>query len=56
MLKLRLCSLPGKDLDAMDNLIDFPINAAGPVTLDNMWGSEGKDVITFGDVNESRDD
>ena len=47
---------PGKDLDAMDNLIDFPINAAGPVTLDNMWGSEGKDVITFGDVDKSRDD
>ena len=47
---------PGKDLDAMDNLIDFPINAAGPVTLGNMWGSEGQDVITFGDADKSRDD
>ncbi|AHB80589.1 hypothetical protein S-MbCM7_175 [Synechococcus phage ACG-2014h] len=45
---------PGKDLDIMDNLIDFPINAAGPVSLGNSMWSE--DVITFGDADKSRDD
>ena len=44
---------PGGDLDALDNVFEFPNQAAGPT---NIPGALGDDVISFGNISISTND